>query len=204
MKKINNNQKVNIYYVLLYLLIIWSSINPKSYLTWSLEITPLIIASIIFFKTLKSSHFTGMLLTWVFIASCLTVIGGHFTFSEVPFFNWIKEISNLNRNHFDKLVHFVMGIEMSILTKEVLISKKVILKRNWINWISLAISTSLGVMYEFVEWGVAVVAGGDATDFLGAQGDIWDAQSDLFYAVVGSMIILFIFDKYHINKINRL
>lgn len=187
----------------IYLIIIWSVINPKSYLTWSLEVIPVILISGYLWKKNTISYFTNFAYTWAFIGATLIIIGGHYTYSEVPVFNWLRDFFDLSRNNYDKLVHFVFGIIVSLFIKEYFIKEKIIINNNWINWIVLSVNISFGVIYEFFEWGIAIIAGGDATAFLGAQGDIWDAQSDVLYAMVSSILILFIFNKYHLKKINN-
>ena len=190
--------------ILLGFVFIWSAIHPKTYLTWVLEIAPAVVGLILLILTYNRFRFTNMVYLVVFISICLILTGAHYTYSEVPFFNRIKDLFNQSRNNYDKLGHFAQGFLPCLMTREILIRLNVVRNRKWMNFFVLSFCIANSVIYEFVEWGVALIAGGTADEFLGTQGYIWDAQSDMFYATIGAVIALPVFSKVHNKAISRL
>lgn len=194
---------IKTFLVLLCVLFLWSVIKPKNYLTWWLEIMPAIIGVFILIVTFKRFRFTDFVYSWIFISICVILIGGHYTYSDVPLFNWIKETFNQSRNNYDKFGHFIQGVLPVLMAREVMIRNKVFNSRKWMSFYMLTFCIAVSVAYEFAEWIVAVVAGGSADEFLGAQGYIWDAQSDILYATIGGIVSILFLSKYHDNAIIR-
>ena len=131
------------------------------------------------------------------------MIGGHYTYAEVPFFDTIKDYFNLQRNDFDKLGHFFQGFEPFILSREILYRKKVISSFGWLNFLSLSIVLAFSALYEIIEWIVAISTGEAADSFLGTQGYMWDTQSDMAFAFIGGICAWIFLTKYHNKIINN-
>lgn len=133
------------------------------------------------------------------ILSILTFIGGHYTYDDIPLFNWIKDTFDLSRNHYDRFGHFFKGF-IAIVIREILV-RKTPLKMNWIVWMTLSISLSISALYELIEWIYSAIRSGgkEAKQFVGMQGDIWDAQWDMGLTLIGSIIALLVLSKLH-NK----
>lgn len=125
------------------------------------------------------------------------MIGGHYTYAEVPAGNWIKEIFNLGRNHYDRLGHIAQGFIPAMIIREIIIRKNIINGKKWQFVFIVSACLAISALYEFIEWGVAVGTGTAANSFLGTQGDIWDTQWDMFLAFVGSIIALSFLSKIH-------
>lgn len=181
-----------------------SSIKPHDYFTWFLEIFPAIIGLVIILFSNKKFPLTNFTLTCLLIHAIILMIGGHYTYAEVPLFNWIKDVLHQNRNNYDKIGHFAQGFFPALLIREVLLRKNVIQLRPWRNVLIVSMCMAISTSYEFIEWGVALISGEDADAFLGTQGYVWDTQSDMFYATCGAILALILFSKLQNKKINLL
>ena len=193
-----------IWITIFFITLIWSGIKPHDYFTWFLEVVPALIGIIILFKTEKSFPLTRLVYILILVHSIILMIGGHYTYAEVPFFNTLKEMFDLSRNNYDKLGHFAQGFVPSMIAREILIRKKLINSKAWENYIILAICLSFSAFYELIEWLVAISSGESADDFLGTQGDIWDTQTDMALALLGAIIALVSLSKIHNQQLDKM
>lgn len=177
--------------------IIWSGINPHDYFTWLLEVSPALIGLAILAATYKRFKFTELSYWLILIHCIILIIGGHYTYAEVPLFNWIRDTFELSRNHYDKVGHFAQGFIPAVIIREILIRKSPVKQGKWLFFIVVSVCLALSAFYEFIEWWVAVLSGTAAEAFLGTQGYVWDTQSDMFLALLGSIISLIVFGKLH-------
>ncbi|WP_313893110.1 DUF2238 domain-containing protein [Psychrobacillus sp.] len=186
------------------LVFVWSAINPSDYLDWLAEVSPGVIIIIIVIVTYNKFRFTTLSYFIIALLSILTFIGGHYTYSEVPLFNWIKDEFDLKRNNYDRFGHFLKGL-LAIVIREVLLRNTQLVKGAWLFGISTSIVLSIAALYEIVEWlSTKISKGGKVSkDFLGMQGDKWDAQWDMLLAFVGSILALAIFSKLHDKMLNK-
>jgi len=189
---------------LLLILLIWSAINPFEYFTWFLEVLPAIIGVLVLLFTYNKYQFTALVYVLIFIHCVILIIGGHYTYAEVPLFDWIQETFNQSRNNYDKVGHFAQGFVPAMIARELLLRKNVINGRGWLNVIVVCFAMAISVTYEFIEWGVSLATGDGGDSFLGTQGYVWDTQSDMFYATIGAISALLVLSKIHdmqlINK----
>ena len=176
---------------------IWSATNPKEYFTWFLEVLPAMIGAVLLLWTYNSFRLTTMLYILILLHMILLMVGGHYTYAEVPLFDTIKEYLGQDRNNFDKLGHFAQGFEPAILAREILIRKHVVNGSKWLIFIILSICLGFSALYELIEWQVAVWSGTEAKAFLGTQGYIWDTQSDMAYALFGAIAALLLLSRWH-------
>lgn len=188
---------------------VWSGINPHDYFTWVLEVLPALLGFILLIYTYKKFQFTNFTYLFITIHCIILFIGGHYTYAEVPLFDWIKDFFQQSRNNYDKVGHFAQGFIPAIITREILIRKNVLntnVKSNnkWLNLVTVSICLSISALYEFLEWFVAVFSGSSAESFLGTQGYEWDTQSDMLYATIGAISMILFFAKYHNSKINEI
>lgn len=134
----------------------------------------------------------------------ILMIGGHYTYAEVPLFEWLKEIFDHNRNNYDKVGHFAQGFIPVILAREILIRKNIVqASKIWLNYIVLSIILAFSAFYELIEWWVALAVGENAEAFLGTQGYIWDTQSDMGYALLGGVMALLLLTKVHDRQLKN-
>ena len=193
-------------YALLFLLLallVWSGINPKEQFTWFLEVSPAVIGILVLLFTFKKFRFTNLVYVLIFFHCSILIIGGHYTYAEVPFFDYIREVFNQSRNNYDKLGHFVQGFVPAMIARELLIRKKVILKTSWLPFIVVCIALAISAAYELIEWGVSVLSGEGGDSFLGTQGYIWDTQSDMLFATIGAIVALLTLSKIHNKQLSK-
>lgn len=179
----------------------WSAYKPHDYFTWFLEVTPALLALTIVAALWNRFRFTD-LVYWLITAHCIVLmIGGKYTYAEMPVFSWIRDEFGLARNYYDRLGHFMQGFVPAIIAREVLMRLNVVAKKPWLNPIIVAIVVAFSAVYEFVEWWVALATGESATAFLGTQGDQWDTQWDMFMCTVGACLSLALLSRLHDAKL---
>jgi putative membrane protein len=160
---------------------------------------PAIIALVIMYFTRRTFPLSNLLYCLILIHCLILFIGGHYTYAQVPLFNTLKELLHQERNNYDKVGHFIQGFVPAIVAREILIRKKVLNKLGWLSFICISICLAISAFYELIEAFVAIVSGDSAEAFLGTQGDVWDTQSDMFYALVGAIVSLILLPNIH-NK----
>jgi len=180
-----------------FLVLIWSAINPKDYLTWLLEIMPALIAAITLLLTRKRFPLTRLLYGLILIHCIILMIGGHYTYAEVPLFDWLKNDGVFDRNNYDKIGHFAQGFVPAIIAREIIIRNAVLNRSNWLNFFVICVCLAISAFYELIEWWVALLIGQNAEAFLGTQGYIWDTQSDMAYALFGAVLALVSLSRWH-------
>jgi putative membrane protein len=185
------------------LVFIWSAIQPKDYFTWLLEVFPAILGVLVLFFTRKTFPLTQLTYFLILLHCCILLVGGHYTYAEVPLFNWLKEVSHQTRNNYDKVGHFAQGFVPAIISREILIRKQVIYRPNWLPFLIVTICVFISALYEFLEWLVAELSGESADAFLGVQGYVWDTQSDMLYATIGAIMALLTLSKLHDKQLNK-
>lgn len=166
----NSKQHVKIHVTLLIIVLIvfiWSFIKPSSYLDWLAEVSPGIVAIIVVICIYRRFRFTTFSYFIIALLSILTFIGGHYTYSEVPFFNWVKDEFHLQRNNYDRFGHFLKGL-LAIVIREILIRKTPLAKGAWLTGITISILLAIAAFYEIIEWLSTRISKGSkgAKDFL--------------------------------------
>ncbi len=189
--------------LLFFFVLTWSAIRPHDYYTWFLEVLPALSGLVILTTTFRNFRFTRMAYWLMLIHSIILMIGGHYTYAEVPLFNWIRDMFSMSRNNYDKIGHFAQGFIPAIITREILIRKSPVKKGKWLFFMVVCICLALSAFYEFIEWWVAALTGTAAESFLGTQGYVWDTQSDMFMALVGAVAALSILSKPHDRALSR-
>jgi len=182
----------------------WSGINPKDYYTWVLEVVPGVAGFIVLAATYKKFRFTNLLYTFMLIHCCILFVGGHYTYAEVPLFDWIRDLTHGTRNNYDKVGHFLQGFVPAMIARELFIRLKVVSGKVWTGFFCVCVALAISAFYEFVEWWTAVLSGTSADAFLGTQGYIWDTQSDMLYAFIGAMIAVVLLSKIHDASIKEI
>ncbi|HBH35561.1 MAG TPA: DUF2238 domain-containing protein [Gammaproteobacteria bacterium] len=184
--------------------LIWSVINPHDYPTWVLEASPALIALLVMAMTRRTFPLTPLLYVLILLHSILLMVGAHYTYAEVPLFDWISEMLGHSRNNFDKLGHFMQGVVPAIAACEILVRKEVVNGRSWLNVIVVAVSLAISAFYELLEWLTAEIMGGGAEAFLGTQGYVWDTQSDMALALLGAVTALILLGRMHDDQLRKL
>jgi putative membrane protein len=184
--------------------LIWSGINPKDYFTWLLEVFPALTGLIILAVTYNKFRLTPLAYILILVHCIILMVGGHYTYAEVPLFNWIRDTFGMARNNYDKIGHLAQGFIPAIIAREILTRKKVVLLKSWSNFIVICICLAISAFYELIEWWAALLSGEAAEDFLGTQGYIWDTQSDMGLALLGAIISLLMLSRLHDRQMLQL
>jgi putative membrane protein len=183
---------------------LWSGIRPKDYPTWILETLPALIGIVIVIATRRRFPLTPLAYGLIIAHSVILMIGGHYTYAEVPLFDTFKEIFGFERNNYDKLGHFMQGFNPAIVAREILIRNQVFRKPSWLNFMIACFCLALAAFYEMLEWWTALLSEEAAEAFLGMQGYVWDTQSDMAYALLGAILALIALRRTHDRQLASL
>lgn len=169
---------------------VWSGWAPKDRMTWILETFPAVIGAVILIATRRRFPLTSLAYVLVAIHACILMVGGRYTYAEVPLFNWIRDALGAARNDYDRVGHFAQGFVPAIVTREVLLRTSPLRRGKWLFFLVVCIALAISASYELFEWGTAVAFGAESDAFLGTQGDPWDTQKDMLTAGIGALIAL--------------
>lgn len=186
------------------LVFIWSAIGPKDYLTWFMEVAPAVIGFFILYFTYDRFRLSTLLYGCIALHAIILMVGGHYTYAEVPLFNWFKDIGLFARNNYDKVGHLAQGFFPSLVAREIFIRTSPLKPGKWLNFVIICVVLAISALYELIEWAGALIMGDAATDFLGTQGYIWDTQSDMWYALIGGILALLLFSKIHDRAMEKI
>ncbi|ALT00237.1 DUF2238 domain-containing protein [Lacimicrobium alkaliphilum] len=181
--------------------LIWSGIEPKDTFTWFLEVLPAMIGALLVVTSYKKFPLTPLLYILILAHCVILMVGGHYTYAEVPLFDGLL---GAERNNYDKLGHFFQGFVPAILARELLIRLNVVNGAAWRNLFIVSVCLGFSAFYELLEWWVALASGEGAEAFLGTQGYVWDTQSDMGFALLGALIALVTLSKWHDTQLEAL
>jgi putative membrane protein len=184
--------------------LVWSAIEPRDYFTWFLEVTPALVALPVLIATRRRFPLTPLVYVLILGHAIILMVGGHYTYAEVPLFDWLREPMGWQRNNFDKLGHLAQGLVPAMVAREILVRLAIVNGPAWRNFFIVCFCLALSAFYELVEWWAALATGDSAEAFLGIQGYTWDTQSDMLYALIGTVAALVLLSRVHDGQINRL
>ena len=182
----------------------WSGVAPHDRFTWLLEVAPVLIGVPVLLATGRRFPLTPLLYTLLAVHACILMVGGKYTYAEVPAGFWVSEALGLARNHYDRLGHFAQGFIPAILAREILVRTSPLRGSRWLPFVAIAFCLAFSAFYEMIEWWTAVLAGASSTAFLGTQGDVWDTQWDMFLALIGAVSALLVLSLAHDRQLARL
>ena len=182
----------------------WSAWRPHDYPTWWLEVSPALLALLVLVFTRHSFPLTTLAYVLVLIHSVILMIGGHYTYAEVPVGDWIRDWTGGSRNNYDKLGHLAQGFIPAIVTREVLLRCGVVSRRGWLAFLVVSVCLAISAVYELIEWWVALLSQEAAESFLGTQGYVWDTQSDMFLALIGAVLALLLLSRLHDKQLGAM
>ncbi|MBS3167691.1 DUF2238 domain-containing protein [Candidatus Woesearchaeota archaeon] len=178
------------------LVFLWSLINPSGYGIWFLEAFPVLVGVPILFFTYKKFKFTNLTYIVIAIHVIILLVGAHYTYAENPLFEWIKNYFDLERNHYDRLGHFFQGFAPILIAREFLLRKTPLKQSKMLIFLLISIIFTITATYELIEWWTSeIVAPELGPAFVSSQGDVWDAQKDMFLAFLGGIIALLTLSK---------
>lgn len=184
--------------------LIWSGVAPHDRLTWLMEVLPVFVALPLLALTYRRFPLTPLLYVLIAVHAVMLVVGGAYTYARVPLGFWLQDIFSLSRNPYDKIGHFMQGLVPALIAREILLRGGFVTGRRMLGFLSLCVALSVSAVYELIEWVAALVMGEGAEQFLGMQGDAWDTQSDMFLALLGGVLSLFMLGRTHDRQIDEL
>lgn len=200
----NNKVAISIWIIIFMAVLIWSGIGPKDRVTWMLEVAPAVIGFIAMAITYKRFPLTPLLYVLILIHSIILIVGGHYTYAEVPLFDDMKQWFGWDRNNYDKLGHFVQGFVPAMIARELMIRLNVFNSAKWRTFFIISFCLGFSAFYELIEWWVALLSDQAAEAFLGTQGYVWDTQSDMWWCLLGAIIGLLTLSRWHDKQLGRL
>ncbi|RPH97516.1 MAG: DUF2238 domain-containing protein [Lysobacterales bacterium] len=181
----------------------WSAWQPHDYPTWWLEVAPALVALALLIATRKRFPLTPLAYWLILLHAIVLMVGGHYTYAEVPAGDWLRDFVGGERNNYDKLGHLAQGFVPAIVAREILLRNRVIGRRGWLPFLVVCICLSIAAVYELLEWWVALISEEAAESFLGTQGYVWDTQSDMFLAGVGAVLALLTLGRFHDRQLQN-
>lgn len=181
----------------------WSAVAPADRLTWLLETAPVMIAAPLMLLTTRSFPLTRVLLWAAFVHGLILILGGHYTYAEVPLGFWLQDLFDFSRNHYDRIGHLAQGFVPALLTREILRRAKTPVDGKLLIILSISVPLAFSALYEIIEWLAALSLGQGADAFLGTQGDEWDTQTDVFMALIGAIAALVTLSKLQDRQLER-
>lgn len=200
-----NKAGIIIWFLVFLLVLGWSAFDPHDYLTWALEVLPAVIGALVLLAlVLKRIEITPVVVVLILLHCIILIVGGHYTYALVPGFE--DFMSNIwpERNNYDKLGHFVQGFVPALICREIVIRQNVFNSMAWQRFFVVCFCLAFSAFYELIEWWVALLSGEEAESFLGSQGYVWDTQSDMFLALIGSVVALLVLSHWHNRQLNRI
>jgi len=184
--------------------LVLSGWRPYDRVTWLMEVFPILIAIPVLWATYNKFPLTSLLYVCIFAHALVLMLGGAYTYARVPMGFQIADALGLHRNPYDKIGHFFQGFVPVLVAREVLIRGSYVRVGRMLNFLVVCIVLAISATYEFIEWGAALALGQGADDFLGMQGDPWDTQSDMFFALIGAIVALVLLSGTQDRQIKQL
>lgn len=181
-----------------------SVIAPHDRPTWLLEVAPILIAGPILIATARRFPLTPLAYRLVFVHALILMVGGHYTYAEVPLGDWVADALGLARNPYDRLGHLAQGFVPAVVVREILLRRSPLRPGKWLAFLVVSVCLAISAAYELVEWWAALIGGESADAFLGTQGDQWDTQWDMFTALVGAVASVALLGRVHDRQLARL
>jgi len=189
--------------VLVLAVLVWSGISPADRFTWVMEVFPVLIAVPVLILTYTRFRFTPLVYTLIAIHACILMVGGKYTYAQVPFGFWMERVFGFTRNHYDRIGHFAQGFVPALVAREILSRQSPLKGSRWLPFLVVCFCLAFSAFYELIEWWTALAKGASADAFLGTQGDPWDTQWDMFYALIGAVTGLVTLSRVHERQLSE-
>jgi putative membrane protein len=180
----------------------WSAYEPFDYVIWLLEVFPALIGALVLMTTRRRFPLTTLTYVLILAHCIILMVGGHYTYAEVPLGDWVRDAFDQSRNNYDKLGHLAQGFVPAIIAREVVVRLRVFNHAGWRNFFIVCFCLAVAATYEFLEWWTAVISGETAEAFLSLQGYAWDTQADMWTALVGAVLALALLGRLHDRQLS--
>ena len=189
--------------VLVLAVLVWSGISPADRFTWVMEVFPVLIAVPVLILTYTRFRFTPLVYTLIAIHACILMLGGKYTYAQVPLGFWMERVFGFTRNNYDRIGHFAQGFVPALVAREILSRQSPLKGSRWLPFLVVCFCLAFSAFYELIEWWTALAKGASADAFLGTQGDPWDTQWDMFYALIGAVTGLVTLSRVHERQLSE-
>jgi putative membrane protein len=176
---------------------VWSGVAPHDRFTWVLEVFPVLVGVPVLIYAYPRFRFTRLVYTLIAVHAVILMVGGKYTYAEVPFGFWVRDAFGLVRNHYDRIGHFAQGFVPAMVAREILIRRSPLRGSRWLPFVVICFCLALSALYELIEFWTALATGEAAEAFLGTQGDPWDTQWDMMLALIGAIAALMLVSRWH-------
>jgi putative membrane protein len=184
--------------------LVWSGLEPADRTTWILEVFPIFIAAPLLLATARRFPLTPLVYRLIFVHALILMVGGHYTYAQVPLGFWMQRVFGFTRNHYDRIGHLAQGFVPAIVAREILIRRSPLRAGKWLFFIVLSVCLAISACYELIEWWSALIGGSAADAFLGTQGDPFDTQADMFMALIGAVASQVLLARVHDRQIAKI
>lgn len=185
------------------LALVVSGIAPFDRATWLMEVAPVLIALPVLIATRRSYPLTTLLYCLIAAHMLVLIVGGAYTYAHVPLGFWLQDLLGTVRNPYDRIGHFMQGFVPALVAREILLRSAYVRGPRMTGFLSICTAMAISASYELIEWAAALAMGQGADEFLGTQGDVWDTQSDMFMALIGSISAIALLSGLHDRQLAR-
>lgn len=183
---------------------VWSAISPHDRFTWLLEVFPVLLGVPVLVYLYPRFRFTPLVSTLIAVHAVILMVGGKYTYAEVPFGFWMARTFHFTRNHYDRIGHLAQGFVPALIAREVLIRRSPLRGSRWLPFFVVCFCLALSALYELIEFWTAIATGSASDAFLGTQGDPWDTQWDMMLALIGAIVALTLLGSWHDRQLRRM
>ena len=185
-------------------MLVWSGYAPANRFIWYLEAAPAVIYAAVLLALYPRVRLTMLVYCLIWLHTAVLLVGAHWTYAEVPLFDWLQNEFGLARNYYDRVGHLFQGLVPAMIAREIFIRGNVVRGRVWRYFLVCSVVLAISAFYEFTEWWVAVASGTAADAFLATQGDVWDTQWDMFLALTGAVLVQPVLGRWHDRQLEVL
>ena len=186
------------------MILIWSGYAPADRFIWLLEVFPAMVGALVLIAIYPRIRLTALVYGLIWLHALVLMLGGHWTYAEMPLFSWLQSEYDLARNYYDRVGHVFQGLVPAMIAREIFIRADVVRGTRWRYFLVCCVALAISALYELIEWWVAVGTGTAADAFLATQGDIWDTQWDMFLALCGAMLVQPLLGPWHDRQLSAL
>lgn len=189
---------------LVLLVFLWSGVAPHDRFTWILEVFPVMLGVPALVYVYPRFRFTPLVYTLLAVHAIILMVGGKYTYAEVPLGFWMRDAFGFARNHYDRIGHLAQGFVPAMVAREILIRRSPLSGSRWLPFFVICFCLALSALYELIEFWTALSTGEAAEAFLGTQGDPWDTQWDMMLALIGAALALLLLSRWHDRQLARI
>ncbi len=197
-----SEQKIHLMLLIIGVLVfIWSYIDHRLTFGWVLLSAPVVIVTVFFVLTYKRFTYTTLVYFIGFLWACLLLWGAKYTYTYVPFFEYLTDVFGWSRNHFDRFTHFAQGFVPYMIFREYLFRKGVLNQKKITNLVLFLMVLGFSATWELIEFSASILSGRSQSFILDMQGDIWDTQMDMLFALIGAITSSLVLGNFHLKQI---